>query len=96
MKAAIAAWRRRAFDRLAPIQDFVSVLMKPRNGEAWSEEDRRFLRAGFRALARMTPVFVLFVLPGGFALAGAYAWLIDRRRQRRRADEAGVSEGPVT
>jgi|RhiMetdeSRZDD1v2_1073273.scaffolds.fasta_scaffold772067_3 hypothetical protein len=96
MRAAIEAWRRGAFERVSSVQDFVRVLMKPRNGEAWTEEDRRFLTAGFRSLGRMTPIFLLFLLPGGFALAGAYAWLIDRRRQRRRAQESGVSERPLT
>jgi hypothetical protein len=95
MRTAIEAWRRKAFGRLSPIQDFVRVLMKPRNGEAWSDEDRLFLRAGFQALGRLTPLFLLFLLPGGFALAGAYAWLIDRRRQRRAA-RGRVSERPLT
>ena len=96
MRAAIEAWRRRAFERFSPIQDFVHVLMKPRNGEAWTEEDRRFLKAGFRSLGRLTPIFLLFLLPGGFPLAGAYAWLIDRRQQRRREEEGRVRERPLT
>ena len=89
----IEVWHQRTFDRFASVQGFVRVLMKPRNGEPWTDEDRRFLRAGFRALGRWTPLFLLFLLPGGFVLAGAYAWLIDRRRQSRasRANEEGLT-----
>jgi hypothetical protein len=87
VRAAIDAWRQRGFERFSPLQGFARVLMKPRSGEAWSEEDRRRLREGFRALGRFTPPFLLFVLPGGFALTAAYAWLLDRRRRRRTGTE---------
>ena len=75
-------WRGHAFTRLAAVQGFVAVLMKPRNGVPWTQEDRAFLRAGLRSLARWAPGFVLFLLPGGLALLGIYAWLLDRRRGR--------------
>lgn len=81
----IDAWRRRGFARLGRVQDFVRVLMKPRNGQPWTFEDRAFLRAGLRTLARWAPGFLLFLLPGGFPLLAAYAWLLDRRRARRSA-----------
>ena len=92
-------WRSRAFMRLGAVQDFVAVLMKPRNGVPWSAEDRAFLRAGLRTLARWAPGFVLFLLPGGLGLLGIYAWLLDRRRGRpaaaappaaRRANDAAA------
>lgn len=95
MSAGTHLWRRRAFQRLSPIQDFVRVLMKPRNGQAWTAEDRRFLREGFGALARWTPLFALFLLPGGFALLAGYAWFLDRRR-RRRAEGNGAEGRPLT
>jgi hypothetical protein len=82
-------WRGRAFARLARVQDFVAVLMKPRNGVPWTAEDRAFLRAGVRTLARWAPGFVLFLLPGGMVLLGLYAWLLDRRRGRPPAGAAG-------
>jgi hypothetical protein len=94
-------WRGRAFARLAHVNDFVRVLMKPRNGQPWTAEDRAFLRAGARTLAQWAPGFLLFLLPGGFLMLGLYAWLLDRRRgraqaaaapQRRTTDAPAVSE----
>jgi hypothetical protein len=77
----------------------VAVLMKPRNGVPWTREDREFLRAGLRTLARWAPGFLLFLMPGGLGLLAIYAWLLDRRRGRapaaadapagRRAADAG-------
>jgi hypothetical protein len=84
-------WRSRAFARLAAVQGFVAVLMKPRNGVPWTQEDRAFLRAGLRSLARWAPGFVLFLLPGGLALLGVYAWLLDRRRGRTAAEASATA-----
>jgi len=101
-------WRLSAFSRLGQVHDLVRVLMKPRNGTPWSAEDRAFLREGLRTLARWTPGFVLFLLPGGFVLLGAYAWLLDRRRgqappapapaaaARRAEDEADPLSGTAS
>lgn len=92
-------WRHRAFQRLETGQDLVAVLMKPRNGAPWTAEDREFLRQGLRTLAGWTPGFLLFLLPGGFVLLGAYAWLLDRRRGRpgsnqlRRTGDAAAAAG---
>lgn len=81
------AWRSRALSRFAGARDFVGVLMKPPNGQPWTEEDRRLLRGELRALARSTPGCVLFLLPGGMPLLIVYAHLLDRRRLKRPASE---------
>ncbi len=65
------------------IEGLIAVLMKPRNGLAWSPEDRELLRRELRRLARAAPGFVLFLLPGGAILLPLYAWLIDTRRDTR-------------
>lgn len=79
----VARWRAASLAGLSRVQGLVGVLMKPRNGQAWTAEDRAFLREELRALARWTPAFVLFLLPGSVVLLPAYAWLLDRRRTRR-------------
>lgn len=61
------------------------VLMKPRNGEPWSREDRALLKQEFRHLALITPGFLIFLLPGGALLLPLYAWFMDIRRERRVA-----------
>jgi hypothetical protein len=89
-------WRGQTFARLSQVHDFAAVLMKPRNGVPWTDADRAFLRQGVRTLARWTPGFVLFLLPGGLVLLTLYAWLLDRRHgqpaatiPRRRNSDAG-------
>jgi uncharacterized membrane protein len=75
-------WRqrqRRALDRHGVLR----VLMKRRNREPWSDEDRRFLRAELRSAARTLPALAVLLLPGGLLLLPLYAWLLDRRRKRR-------------
>jgi hypothetical protein len=59
--------------------------MKPRNGEDWTKEDKALLQEEFRRLARATPGFLLFMLPGGALLLPAYAWFLDTRRGKRYA-----------
>jgi hypothetical protein len=81
------AWRARALGRFAGVQDFVRVLMKPPNGQPWTADDRRMLRGELRALARWTPGFVLFLLPGGLLLLVVYAHVLDRRRLKRPASD---------
>jgi uncharacterized membrane protein len=78
-----ARWRVASLAALAEVEGLVHVLMKPRNGQPWSPEDRVFLREELRALARWAPALFLFLLPGTFALLPAYAWLLDRRRGLR-------------
>ena len=76
----ITRWKRAVLARLSRIHDLVRVLMKPRNGEAWSEEDKAFLWREVRAVARWTPALVLFLLPGSALLLPLLAWTLDRRR----------------
>jgi hypothetical protein len=75
-------FKQRARAEMNEVQDLARVLFKPRNGEAWTREDRAFLRRELAGLARRwAPGFFLFLLPGGVVLAPAYAWYLDRRRR---------------
>lgn len=86
-------WRQGVHRHLARVPSFVHILMKPRNREAWTPEDRALLRQEVRALARWTPALFFVVLPGGLLLLPAYIWLLDRRRKSRAmADRAGARE----
>lgn len=76
-------WRRGVHRHVARVPSLVHILMKPRNGEAWTPEDRSLLRQELRALARWTPAVFLVVLPGGLLLLPAYVWFLDRRRKPR-------------
>jgi len=80
----VDGWRRKSHAALAECQGLVHVLMKPRNGEAWTAADHALLHEQLRVLARWTPSLVLFLLPGGLAILPVYAWLLDRRRGEHR------------
>lgn len=73
-------WKLRTREEMGQVQDLIRVLFKPRNGEAWTQDDRAFLKRELATLARRwAPGFFLFLLPGGLLLAPAYAWYLDRR-----------------
>ena len=65
------------------IEGLIAVLMKRRNGQDWTPEERAFLHGEFRRLARATPGFLIFLLPGGALLLPLYAWFLDIRESRR-------------
>ena len=79
----LGRWRAATLESLGGVEDLVRVLMKRRNGGAWSEADRVFLREGLRHAGRRAPLLLLLAVPGGLLLLPACAWLLDRRRARR-------------
>ncbi len=63
-------WKLRAREEMGQVQDLVRVLFKPRNGEAWTRDDRTFLKRELAMLAgRWAPGFFLFLLPGGLLVS---------------------------
>jgi uncharacterized membrane protein len=82
-KGGVLEWWRQRQRRTLGRNGVLRVLMKRRNREPWSDEDRRFLRAELRSAARTLPALALLLLPGGLLLLPLYAWLLDRRRKPR-------------
>jgi hypothetical protein len=60
------------------------ILMKQRNGQRWTAEERAELRDHFRRLSRLSPYLMLVVMPGGFLMLPVFAWWLDRRRLRQQ------------
>ena len=60
------------------------LLMKRRNRQRWTPEDKVQLGLQLRRLSRLSPYLVVLVMPGGFFLLPALAWWLDRRRNRLR------------
>ena len=79
--------RERLRAEMADVRGLMHLLMKQRNGHQWTDGDRRKLRAHLRKLASLSPYMVLFVSPGGFLALPVLAWWLDRRRQKRAAQE---------
>jgi hypothetical protein len=76
--------RLRLRDELSATQKLMPLLMKQRNGETWTEEERGKIRAQLHRMAEISPYLVLFVMPGGLFLLPLLAWWLDRRRQHRQ------------
>lgn len=93
--AALQSWRERMHGRLAGVESLVGVLMKRRNGKPWSREERAFLQAELRTLARWVPALLLFLLPGSVALLPVYAWLLDRRKGEREGAASRRVASPI-
>ena len=75
--------RRFLVAEMVKTKGLLPVLMKRRNKQRWTPEDRAEIRAHLERLSRLSPYLVVVVMPGGFAILPALAWWLDRRRQRR-------------
>ena len=67
------------------VRGLMPLLMKPRNGQRWTPEDKSELVTHLRRLSKLSPYLVIGVMPGGFLLLPALAWWLDRRRNRSAA-----------
>ena len=68
---------------LTQVRGLMPLLMKPRNKQRWTAQDKAEIRAQLRRLTNLSPYLVALVMPGGFAVLPALAWWLDRRRNRR-------------
>ena len=64
---------------LVRMRGLMPLLMKNRNGGAWSPEEKAELLDQMRRLSRVSPVLLLLLLPGSAILLPIYAWWLDRR-----------------
>lgn len=67
----------------AQVRGLIPLLMKRRNGEPWTKEDRAILMRDLRALSNLSPYLIPLLMPGGVLLLPLLAWWLDRRSQRR-------------
>jgi hypothetical protein len=89
MLAAQNRERQQITAELLSMRGLMPLLMKRRNGERWTRDERLLLQQQLRAAAHLSPYLVLMLLPGSFALLPALAWWLDRRRLRRRQAPPG-------
>jgi hypothetical protein len=76
--------RRHMITEFAQIRGLMPLLMKPRNKQRWSPQDKRELRLHLTRLRHFSPYIAVLVLPGGLAMLPALALWLDRRRGRRK------------
>jgi hypothetical protein len=65
---------------MVQVKGLMPLLMKPRNKQKWSPEDRQEVIIQLRRLSRISPYLAVMVLPGSFIMLPALAWWLDRRR----------------
>jgi hypothetical protein len=65
------------------VRGLMPLLMKPRNKQRWTPEDKAELRAHLKRLSDISPYLLVLALPGSFLMLPALAWWLDRRRHRQ-------------
>lgn len=90
MLAAQKRERQQVVAELTQVKGFMPLLMKHRNGQRWSANDRAELTTQLKAMAHLSPYLVIMVLPGSFLALPVLAWWLDRRRQHRLEESSGV------
>lgn len=68
---------------ISGIPGLMPLLMKPRNGERWSAEDRALLKVQLRGLGVISFYLAMLAIPGTAITLPLLAWWLDRRRLAR-------------
>jgi hypothetical protein len=59
------------------------LLMKQRNGDRWTADERQELKDQLNALSQISPYLVVLAVPGSMLMLPVLAWWLDRRRSGR-------------
>jgi hypothetical protein len=78
--------RKYVLGEVVQITGLMPLLMKPRNKQKWTPEDKRQVVMHLRRLSMVSPYLAVMVMPGSFIVLPALAWWLDRRRQNVRKD----------
>ena len=72
--------RKYVLGEVVQISGLMPLLMKPRNKQKWSAEDKRQIVNHLRRLSMVSPYLAVMAMPGSFVVLPALAWWLDRRR----------------
>src|SRR5258705_2205025 len=75
--------KKHLLHEILQIRGLMPLLMKPRNKQLWTPEDKEELRVHLRRLSSISPYLIVLALPGSFLMLPALAGWLDRRRNRR-------------
>ncbi len=73
-------------NELGEARGLINLLMKHRNGQSWSKEERKVLLQELRNLSHLSPYLIPLLMPGGIFMLPLVAYWIDRRRNQRNND----------
>jgi len=80
---AVRREKKHMLAEMGKVKGLLALLMKPRNGEAWTPQDRLELKGHLKRLSHLSPYIAAMFVPGGFLMLPAFVWWLDRRRSRR-------------
>jgi hypothetical protein len=69
-------------DEIIQARGLLPLLLKHRNGEPWTKDERILLLCELRAVSNLSPYLFPLVMPGGVFLLPLLAWWLDHRDQR--------------
>jgi hypothetical protein len=73
--------RKYVLGEVVQVTGLMPLLMKPRNKQKWTPDDKRQIVVHLRRLSMVSPYLAVMVMPGSFVVLPALAWWLDRRRQ---------------
>lgn len=73
--------RKYVLGEVVQVTGLMPLLMKPRNKQKWTPEEKRQIVLHLRRLSMVSPYLAVMVMPGSFVVLPALAWWLDRRRQ---------------
>ena len=79
--------KNHVLNEILHVKGLMPPLMKPRNKQRWTDEDRAELRAHLRRLSNISSYLFVLAMPGSFLMLPALAWWLDRRRNRPESTE---------
>lgn len=74
--------KKHLLQEILHVRGLMPLLMKQRNEQMWTPEDKAELRVHLRRLSGISPYLVVLALPGSFLMLPVLAWWLDRRRNR--------------
>ena len=83
--------KKHLLHEILQVRGLMPLLMKPRNKQLWTPEDKAELRTHLRRLSGISPYLLILALPGSFLMLPALAWWLDRRRNRQLPPPAPVA-----
>lgn len=75
--------KRYMLAEMGKVTGLLALLMKPRNGEKWTPQDRIELKDHLKRLSHLSSYIAAVIVPGGFVMLPVFVWWLDRRRSRR-------------
>lgn len=90
MQELTAHEKCRVVSEMSQVLGLMPLLMKPRNKQKRSREDKAQLAQHVKQLSALGPYLMIVLMPGGFFVLPALAWWLHRRWLRDREPVTGA------